>query len=294
MKYLKFGSELYDSTRRVEQMYLRPYERFCGEQGISPWPADRATLPPFLESCTQRYTSKVLDSIVAAIRRRHLDEGWEDPFASSLMQSCARIARGHCAEAAVRHLQVQEWAQILDGIKPTQAGIRDKAMLLLVWCARASCRALSILKRSDIQFTTDGMRVNLSFPYGRYERISIAQSADPRYDPITAMQYYLDLLDDDEEVLFRGANPRGKTLSSRGMTRGCVLRILLRHLSLPGFSGRIGLRSLHASAIVAADNRGANDYRLMRQMGYARVTRIQFWKERLGTSKRSVVDKLRL
>lgn len=292
MRYLIYSAQLRVSTYETEQRMLGPYERFCAREGASPWPVDGQAFARFLGEHASTVTEKTLKLRVAAIRRRHLDNGWEDPLANGLMRACYRVALRRCPERSTPILHGRELAEFLDRIARDAIGIRDIAILLLVYCTRIGCRALSSLNRSDIHIAGDGMRIKTTY-HGIRKTITIRRHADARYCAVAAMERYMRLLSDEELQLFRATNGHGSLMARRlGAIR--VKYVLRERLLPPGTKTPVGLHSLHASAVIAAVNRGASDYRVMRQLGYHGASSVRRWKARCGFSANNLTEKLGL
>jgi site-specific recombinase XerC len=189
-------------------------------------------------------------------------------------------------------LQSREFAEILDGIPNDTLGVRDKAMILLVYTGRILSLALSKMERGDVHFTLEGMRINALYP-GRKQWITIANHPDPRYCAVLAMRRYLRLISDEEAPVFRAATTAQK-LMQRQLGVISAKQTLYKRLNPPGSRFRIGLRTLYVSALVMAINRGASDYRIMRQFGFRSIEEVRRWRERYGPASATIGEKLGL
>jgi hypothetical protein len=293
MKYLMYSADLRPATHENEAASLGPYKRFCRRSNAKPWPADFHVLTKFLDESSLRMTLRSLRKIVQAIRRQHLDRNLPDPLESRLMQACYRVALRRCGYRPLRLLQTREFAEILERIPNDPLGIRDKAMILLVYTARILSFSLSKIDRTDVHFSTGGLRINALYN-GRKEWTTIANHPDPRYCAVVAMRRYLQILPEDDEASVFRALTGVQQIRQRRLGPLSAKRAIYLRLNPPGCASWIGLRTLYVSALMTAVNRGASDYRIMRQFGFRSIEEVRRWRERYGPASATIGEKLGL
>jgi hypothetical protein len=234
-----------------------------------------------------RVTAGTLRHVVAAVRRWHIASGLPDPANEGFLDELRRAQKG-CRVPELVPCLTHDLASLIDSIPRTPAGIRDVLLVLLSYVARVSSTGMSKLDRGDVHIDARGMRLYIWYGRRRYV-ITITRYHDTRYCVVSAMERYLRLLEDEEPVLIRvcrrGRITRRRLTARRGVT---AIRFRFRRagLHLPGVT------SLRAGMMVAATNRGAEDYAIMRQQGYHRTTVVRDLQARLQLKQVDVVEKL--
>jgi integrase len=289
MKVIRTGSDISAATQKSERIYLRSFERFASRLG-PPWPAHPDVLCKYLDKVSRRASRSTFTGIRCAIRRKHRDNGWEDPFDLPLVLAAARVAAGNCVQPEVKVLRSRDVAALLDAMPATQLGARDALIFLLKLCGGLTDIALSRLNRTDVSFYHEGMRIATRTRGGEFVVTIREHAADTRYCPVAIMRRYIAMLPDDGPALLRIAR-RG--LLRKGRLGSAAIAVALAHYRLPGSDAITG-RQLRATAIVMCTHRGASDYAIMRQMGFKSVRSVRAWQQRYAPATRNLTEKLGL
>ena len=286
MIYLERFESLAQTTQQTEEVRLRCYRRVCSKHHIPSLPATGASLVDYLRVVDGRVGVDVLQQTVIAVRRWNIDRGYEDPLQSNLVKACYRAALKHCIVPETTAVNTHDLSVIVDQIPHTVVGTRDRAMLFLVYCARAGSAAISEINRADVRIHDRGMTVRIR--HGRRTtQVPFKRHADARYCAVSAMERYLSHIDDVEEALFRLC-PYGEGLTTRRMNASAIQASVYRWLPKTQ-----RYRSLYAGCIVTGAYRDASDYDIMRQLGYRHIAPVRRWKARFIKDV-SIVDKLKL
>lgn len=289
MRVLLHPAALSPKSRKNEAECLRSWERFCAANSFPVLPTTIEALRVYIADMPSRVAAVTLRHVVAAVRRWHLEAGLTDPADETLLEELRRAQR-RCRVPEITPCLTHDLATIIDGIPNTPRGARDALLVLLSYSGRVSSPAMAKLDRSDVHIDPRGMVLDVW--YGRRKRpVTFDRYHDKRYCVVSAMERYLRCLYDEEPALIRACWHGRITVRRLGLRRGeGVISFRCRNAGVKRFP----LTSLRAGMMVSATNRGADEYAIMRQHGYHRISAVRQLQERLGVKQIDVVDRLGL
>lgn len=159
-------NEQSSNTRVSYQSYWKSWEEHCASIGARPLPADSITVAAWIADFVEKKrTISTIRVALAAIKHRHIQEGYESPTVDPIVQSTLRGAvRSHGApKKSKRGITLAHLRSILSKIdrsRPT--GARDHALLALGWFAAMRRSELCGLRWRGLDFSSDeGVNVTI-------------------------------------------------------------------------------------------------------------------------------------
>jgi site-specific recombinase XerD len=121
-----------DGTRRTYGSAWRSFTSWCASVGREPLPAEAATLALYLTARAPILAASTLARHLAAIAAAHAAAGLPPPAHPDLARVWAGIKRTHGRPARKkRALVVEDLRRVIAKLPATNAGIRDRALLLV-------------------------------------------------------------------------------------------------------------------------------------------------------------------
>jgi len=287
VKALLHLAALSPKSRKNESDCLRNWERYCAQHSFPVLPTTVEALRAYIGDMPARVTAGTLRHVVAAVRRWHLEAGVDDPADEALLDELRRAQR-RCRVPDISPCLTHDLATVINGIPDSPRGARDKLLVLLSYSGRVSSPAMAKLDRGDVRIDPRGMVLDVW--YGRRKRpVTFGRYHDTRYCVVSAMERYLRRLDDEEPALIRACWHGRITTRRLGLRRGeGAISFRCRNAGIT----RRPMTSLRAGMMVAATNRGAEEYAIMRQQGYSRASAVRQLQARLQLKQIDVVARL--
>ncbi len=274
-------------TRANDATNLRSWGRFCQKRALRALPTTAAALRAYISDMPPHVTAATLRHVVASVRRWHIDAGLADPADENFAQDLYH-AQKRCRVPELRPCRSHDLAKLVDSISETPGGLRDIVFILLTYTGRMSSSAFTLLSRSDVHIGPWGMRLTV-FQRRRSTVLTFRRYQDARYCVVAAMERYVRIINDDHPALFRVCSPghiSRRRLSLRRAMNAIRYRVAQSGLPIKATT------ALRAGMIVTSTNRGADDYAIMRQHGYANTRTVRKLQARLGLNQIDVVDRL--
>jgi len=258
-----------DATKRAYQSDLALFVSWCQTHKQTALPADPGTVALYLTHLAEqgRATSTIARAM-SSISQAHKISGLRTPTnAPEVSVVWKGIKRTHgTSPRQARPLLLNDLKTVVSAIRPSFLGRRDKAILLLGWCAAMRRSEIVALDVGDLEFCTDGLIVTIrrskTDQEGQSYRLGIpfARSENERWCPVKAVREWLDIsgLWDKSGAVFFFVGTAGKRWHTeiehrRRLRPKAVNTILARRLkqaklSTRGYSGH----SLRAGFITSA------------------------------------------
>lgn len=254
------------NTRRA---YRSAWRAFCAFAGDA-LPAEPATVAAYLSAMAdagRRYST--IDTHLAAISQAHVFAGFPSPRRAAVV---AQTLRGIRSTLGTRPSKVdavtpQQLRAACKAAGPGVRGDRNRAMLLLGWCAALRRSEIVALDVADLRFDVRGLVVTIrrskTDQAGAGEEVAVPYSSDVEVCPVRACQAW---------VAARATGPlfvdvrTGRRLSDRAVAE--TLQTLLRRA---GVAGHWSGHSLRAGFATTAARSGRRLDAIMRQTRHKSV-----------------------
>lgn len=256
------------NTRRAYRADLAHFQHWGGAI-----PTISSVVAAYVADLAATHATATIQRRIAALSRAHLALGLPDPTkvdpARSTLAGIRRM-NGSAAKAA-KPLLRDDLFLVMDNIGQSSRDIRDRALLMVGFAGGFRRSELVGLNMSDIQFTSQGMIINIrrsktdQFGNGRVVGIPFGKS---QYCPVVATTKWIASSKLCEGPLFRPVNRNGAIRATR-LSAETVSSIVKRRVAAVGiepknFSGH----SLRAGFATSAAQQGISSWQIRRQTGH--------------------------
>jgi site-specific recombinase XerD len=290
--YARRGLEGAANTQRAYQSDLREFRSWCRANHQSELPALVGTLAAYVSYLADTHKWASINRRLAAIRKLHdlnnLDLPTQDRAFKAVMEGIKRTNGVRQKQAPA--FKMKELKTILHGIDTTtNAGLRDKCLLLIGFAGAYRRSELVSLNIEDVQFNDDGAIISLSKSktnqYGEPEEKAFFYSPEADFCPIRNLKQWVGRLDRATGSLFVRVR-KGDRITNERLNDMTVYETVKKYLGT-----RYSAHSLRASFITIAKINGADDTEIMRQTKHKtsvmiqRYTRIEDIKQHNAATK---------
>jgi hypothetical protein len=178
MRWILPAAALSAHPRLGYDTFANAYEAFCLQHGLERFEPLTARL--FLEYKRRESTVWAVRTASQNMRRYFLDADYDDPFASAAANSYMRqlIDKAHPSPRKQPYSS-RLYHQTIDSLPSNDIGIRDAAMIALIYCGRVKGTDLEFLDPEHVTFLESGLRAELIASPKRAP-LTLARFADPR------------------------------------------------------------------------------------------------------------------
>lgn len=236
------------NTARALRGRLRGFARWCAARQLRALPASAETIVSYLAEHGELRAVATLGSDLWAIGWLHRAADLADPTTSHAVRAAHRLlllARGRRQRQAAP-LTFDRLQLLLQGIEQDARGIRDAAMLRLLYDTLCRRSALVQIQVEDIERREDGSGIVL-LRRGKTDQAGDGRMKYLRPETMSAIAAWLDVAAIGEGPLFQALDRRGrrsgKPLTDRSVALIVKARAAAAGLDPAGFSGhstRIG------------------------------------------------------
>jgi hypothetical protein len=216
-------------TARLYASDWAAFVAWCQQAGATPLPAAPATVAAYLAALPQ-LSPGALARRCAAIAHQHRQAGLVIPAADPAVRSVLRTARRAATPRRAPAPSPATLVRLAAACPGDLAGLRDRALLLLMAEAGLGRRAVTRLTVEQVRFTPQGLDLAAfaDDTAGGAERvISVLRSREPGLCPVRALEAWLHVSDTRFGPLFRKVDRWGN-LEYRALGADAVRRILAR------------------------------------------------------------------
>jgi len=269
------------STQACYQSDFRIFRRWCEAAGREALPASTDTLSLFL-------TSQLADGLrVASAERRlnavlfvHRSRGVAVPDS----KECRRVLTGARRDRKERPggkkaLAVSDLVAISRKLGESNAGVRDRAVLVLGLASGLRRSAIAALDLADVTFDRRGLVLDVwsgkTDQEGKGVALGIYAGKRAGTDPVRTLRAWLSRRGKAAGPLFTRVQT-GDFVTQARMTGESINEIVQRAVALVGLDPtEYGAHSLRAGMVTAAADGGASDREIMRVSGHKSVEVMQ-------------------
>jgi site-specific recombinase XerD len=290
--YARKGLEGAVNTQRAYKSDLKYFRKWCSETGQIEMPASAATLAAYASHLADTHKWASINRKLAAIGKLHELSNYDLPTKDRAFRA---VMEGIKRTNGVRQKQapafkMKELKTILQGIDTTtNAGLRDKCLLLIGFAGAYRRSELVSLNIEDILFNEDGVIISLSKSktnqYGETEEKAFFYSPEANFCPIRNLKQWIGRLERPTGPLFVRVR-KGDKITEERLSDMTVYETVKKYIG-----GRYSAHSLRASFITIAKINGADDSEIMRQSKHKtsamiqRYTRIEDIKQHNAATK---------
>lgn len=279
------------STRRA---YLSDWSRFtgwCTAHGLDPLPAHPDTVSAYLADQAGQVKVSTLRRHLATISKAHQVAGLPNPCKTSdLADTLAGVSHVHGQPAdSAPGLLAGDLLRTLDSMGDTLSDLRDRALLLLGWCAGLRRSEIAGLTWADIQPDPDGLVVVLrrskTDQAGQGRRVGVARETAGAVCPVAALATWRTALSalaqiDEASPVFVQVNRHGQPGGS--LSGHAVAEIVKRRTQQAGLVVRYRGHSLRKGLVQSAKLAGKQDSEVMATTGHRSVVMLRRYQGEAG------------
>jgi integrase len=282
------------NTRRA---YLSDWARFttwCETHSLTAIPAHPDTVSAYLADQVQTVKVSTLRRHVATISKAHQVAGQPDPCkTAALADTLAGLRRTHgTPRDEAPGLMKHDMLQTLNSLGDTLSDVRDRAILLVGWCASLRRSEIAALTWGDIQPDPGGLvlvlRHSKTDKTGQGRTAGLARETVTHVCPVTALATWRDALGAiagidataDHAPVFVQVNRHGTPGGS--MSGQAIAQVIQRRTQQAGLSVRYRGHSLRKGLVQSATLAGVQDSVIMQTTGHKSVTMLRQYQGQIG------------
>jgi site-specific recombinase XerD len=232
------------NTTRAYASDWKQFEAWCERYQVQRLPAPAAVIALYVTSLAKRGLAvSTIRRRAAAIARAHRQHGHlpaiSDPRVLTVMEGIARV---HGAAPNKKTALLRDpLLELIDRIDTsTNAGLRDRALLLLGFAVGLRRSELVALRVEDLSPSPDGLRIRIARSKtdqrGRGQELLLVYAEPPRPCPVRALRAWLDAAEITGGAIFRRVTRTGAISSL--LTPQTVALIIKKHARAAGLDPR--------------------------------------------------------
>ena len=214
---------------KTTQFYARDWAGFaawCRSGGVVPLPADAATIAAYLTALSARLSPGALAQRLAAIAAEHAQRGFVAPTRDPAVKAVLKAARRQAAPRRGPPPSAARLARMAAGCPGDLAGLRDRALLLLMQATGLGRAALVSLDAEAVRLTGAGCELRFT-EEATWRTVQLTPSPDLATCPVHALQDWLRVSQTRFGPVFRKVDRWGNVEHQR-LGTDAVRRILAR------------------------------------------------------------------
>lgn len=282
-----------ENTRRAYVSDWSRWQTWCHEHGLSPLPAHADTVSAYLADMAGTLKVSTLRRHVATISKAHQVAGFENPCRETSVRdtvSGLRRTYGTAIDEAPG-LLADQLGQVLDSLTSDLSGVRDRALLLVGWCAGLRRSEIAGLTWADITPDPDGLVLTLrkskTDQEGQGRHVGIARSVNPERCPVVALETWRELSapGSPDSPVFVSVSKWGKLGTQ--LSGQAVAEIVQRRAKQAGLTVHFRGHSLRKGLVQQAHLAGVSDSAVMATTGHKSVGMLRRYQGQAGLVSRS-------
>lgn len=259
---------LADNTRRAYRTDLEHYRAWGGTVPASP-----DSIAAYITAHAETLSIATLQRRLVSIAKAHTMQDYADPVKSDVVKLTMRgIRRIHGKpQTQASALLKEDLTVMLSHITDTIKGKRDKALLLLGFCAALRRSELVAVQIQDMEFTAQG--IILTLPRSKTDQSGIGRKIGipkgrGRICPVMAVTDWLLHMGSENGAVFR-AITKGGVISTISLSDRAVADIIKHYATKSGLNAeRYSGHSLRAGLATSAAQHGISSWKIRAQTGH--------------------------
>lgn len=292
-----------ENTRQAYASDWRRWQAWCSQSQLRAMPAAPATVAAYVTAHRDRLAVATLRRHLSSISKAHQVAGHPDPCRHQLvgdtMQGLRRTQGA--AQAGAPPLLADQVRQVVAALPAGDlAAIRDRALLLLGWCAALRRSELAGLCWGDLAAHGGGLLVTVRHAKSDHtgEGQQVAVPSQPgQLCPVAAVELWRDTLAELGSELVEPAAPvfrrvdmhgnlRPLRSDGRGLSGHAVGAVIAARAAQAGLQGYTG-HSLRVGLAWSASLAGRSDSELMQTMRHRSLTMVRRYQRDAGAMERA-------
>ncbi len=216
-------------SARTLQFYARDWAEFvawCRGAGAEPLPVSAATLAAFVSDAASRLSPGAVTRRLASVADQHRQAGLVAPTKDPDVKTVLRAMRRAASPRRDPPPSPALLARMIEGCPGDLAGLRDRALLLMMMATSLGRAALVSLDAENIRVTATGCTLRMD-EAGAWRAIPIARSPELGKCPVQALDEWLRVSETSFGSVFRKIDRWGNIEHHR-LGADAVRRILAR------------------------------------------------------------------
>ena len=259
---------LSDNTRKAYRNDLAHYTAWVGTIPASP-----EQVSAYLTAHAETLSIATLQRRLVSITKTHTMPGYLDPVQSDLVKLTMRgIRRVHGKpQAQVSPILKEDLAVMLSHVPDTIKGYRDRAWLLLGFCATLRRSELAAVRVEDLEFTSQG--IILTLPRSKTDqtwqgrKIGVPKGRG-RICPVGSVGFWIKQLSEGRSPLFRPI-AKGGIIGQGQLSDRAVAEIIKHYAQKAGLNPeKYSGHSLRSGLATSAAQHGISSWKIRQQTGH--------------------------
>lgn len=275
------GNAKASNTKRAYASDWRHFSAWCEVHGISSLPSSPESVCLYLTNLASTCRVSTIQRRLAAIGQAHQAGGHESPTANILVRN---LMSGIRREKGVRQhgkapILIDDLRKMVLSLPASEAGVRDRAILLLGFAGAFRRSELVSLDCEDVAFEKEGAVITLrrskTDQEGAGVKKAIPYGNNGATCPVLALREWLTVAGISEGAVFRGIDRHG-TMTDKRLSGRAVALIVKRTAKAVGIDPeRFSGHSLRAGLVTQAAINGASESSIMSQTGHKSVAMVR-------------------
>jgi integrase len=288
-----------DNTRRAYLSDWRSWSAWCEANGHTPLPAHPDTVSAYLADKAGTVKVSTLRRHLATVSKAHQVAGLANPCReTSVRDTVSGLRRTYgTAHDEAPGLLADQLGQTVDTLGDTLSGVRDRALLLVGWCAGLRRSEVAGLTWGDITPDPDGLLITLrrskTDQEGAGRLVGVSRQENPARCPVVALSAWRDAVSkvnpqacEAGEPVFTQVTKWGK-LGGAHLTGQAVAVIIQRRTKEAGLVTHYRGHSLRKGLVQSAHLAGVSDSAVMATTGHQSVNMLRRYQGQAGLVTRS-------
>jgi integrase len=283
-----------ENTRRAYLSDWGKWVTWCTSHGFIPMPAHADTVSAYLADHADTLKVATLRRHLATISKAHQVAGLPNPCReTSVRDTVSGLRRTYgTATDEAPGLMADQLGQVLDTLPDTMSGVRDRALLLVGWCAGLRRSEIAGLTWADISPDPDGLVLTLrrskTDQDGAGEQVGIARQENPNRCPVIALDKWraLSAPADLTSPVFVTVTKHAK-MGTKTITGHAVALIIQKRTTQAGLLVHFRGHSLRKGLVQQAHLAGVSDSAVMATTRHKSVTMLRRYQGQAGLVSRS-------
>jgi integrase len=288
-----------DNTRRAYLSDWRSWSAWCEANGHTPLPAHPDTVSAYLADKAGTVKVSTLRRHLATVSKAHQVAGLANPCReTSVRDTVSGLRRTYgTAHDEAPGLLADQLGQTVDTLGDTLSGVRDRALLLVGWCAGLRRSEVAGLTWGDLTPDPDGLVITLrrskTDQEGAGRLVGVSRQENPARCPVVALSAWRDAVSkvnpqacEAGEPVFTQVTKWGK-LGGAHLTGQAVAVIIQRRTKEAGLVTHYRGHSLRKGLVQSAHLAGVSDSAVMATTGHQSVNMLRRYQGQAGLVSRS-------
>jgi integrase len=288
-----------DNTRRAYLSDWRSWSAWCEANGHTPLPAHPDTVSAYLADKAGTVKVSTLRRHLATVSKAHQVAGLANPCReTSVRDTVSGLRRTYgTAHDEAPGLLADQLGQTVDTLGDTLSGVRDRALLLVGWCAGLRRSEVAGLTWGDLTPDPDGLVITLrrskTDQEGAGRLVGVSRQENPARCPVVALSAWRDAVSKVNPQACEAGAPvfvqitKWQEVCIKHLSGQAVAVIIQRRTKEAGLVTHYRGHSLRKGLVQSAHLAGVSDSAVMATTGHQSVNMLRRYQGQAGLVTRS-------